>query len=135
MVKLNKNIIKTDILIIGSGGAGSRAAIEASRNDAQVLIVSKGVFTRCGSTVTAGLFMDIPSSRVEDVCGIPGIMEDDEENFCKDMFEEGKYINNEELVWAHCSNAAKYVKELVGWGMKIEGLNPVSYTHLTLPTN
>ena len=123
MVRHNKNLIKTDILIIGSGGAGSRAAIEASRNDTQVLIVSKGIFTRCGATVTAGLFMDVPSSRIEDVCGIPGIMKDDEENFCKDMFEEGKYLNNEELVWAHCSNAAKYVKELVGWGMKIKGLN------------
>jgi len=122
MVNIEKNIIKTDILIIGSGGAGSRAAIEASRNDAQVLIASKGIFTRCGATVTAGLFMDVPSSRVEEVCGIPGIMEDDEENFCRDMFEEGKYINNEEIVWTHCSNAAKYVKELVSWGMKVEGV-------------
>jgi succinate dehydrogenase/fumarate reductase flavoprotein subunit len=89
----------------------------------QPLVATKGVFDRCGATVTAGLYMDVPSSRVEEICGIPGIKEDDEENFCKDMFEEGKYINSEELVWAHCSNAAKYIKELVDWGIKIEGLN------------
>ena len=123
MNNYNKKTIETDILIIGSGGAGSRAAIEVARNDTQVLVATKGIFTRCGATVTAGLDMDVPSSRVEEVCGIPGIMEDDEENFCRDMFEEGKYINNEELVWTHCSNAAKYVKELVDWGIKIEGLN------------
>jgi len=123
MNKDNKKIIETDLLIIGSEGAGARAAIEAARNDVKVLVVTKGIFTRCGSTLTADMDIDVPSSRVEEICGIRGNMEDDEENFCKDMFEEGKYMNNEEVVWAHCSNSAKYVKELVDWGMKIEGVN------------
>ena len=115
--------IKTDILIIGSGGAGLRAAIEVAKNDVQVLVVTKGIFGKCGATVTAGMFMDAPSSRIKEICGIPGVREDTEESFCKDMFEEGKYINSEELVWTHCSNAAKYIKELVDWGIKIDGLN------------
>lgn len=123
MNKNNKKIIETELLIIGSEGAGSRAAIEAARNDVKVLVATKGIFTRCGATVTADLDINVPSSRVEEICGIRGSMEDDEENFCKDMFEEGKYMNNEEVVWAHCSNSAKYVKELVDWGMKVEGVN------------
>ncbi len=124
MNKDNKKIIEieTELLIIGSEGAGSRAAIEAARNDVKVLVATKGIFTRCGATVTADLDIDVPSSRLEEVCGIRGVMEDDEENFCRDMFEEGKYMNSEEIVWAHCSNSAKYVKELVNWGMKVEGI-------------
>ena len=122
MDKDNKKIIETELLIIGSEGAGARAAIEAVRNDVKVLVATKGIFTRCGATLTADMDIDVPSSTLEEVCGIRGNMEDNEENFCRDMFEEGKYMNNEEVVWAHCSNAAKYVKELVDWGMKVEGV-------------
>ena len=121
MSKENRKVMETDVLIVGSEGAGSRAAIEIAKNDVRVLIVTKGVYTRCGATVTADMDMDVPSRALKEVFGLPGVMEDDEESFCNDMFEEGKYMNSEEVVWAHCTNAAKYVKELVDWGMKVEG--------------
>lgn len=121
MNKKNRKVMETDVLIVGSEGAGSRAAIEIAKSDVRVLIVTKGVYTRCGATVTADMDMDVPSRALKEVFGLPGVMEDDEESFCKDMFEEGKYMNSEEVVWAHCCNAAKYVKELVDWGMKVEG--------------
>lgn len=35
------NNLSTDVLIIGSGGAGLRAAIEARRNGLNVLLISK----------------------------------------------------------------------------------------------
>ena len=121
MNKRNRKVMETDILVVGSEGAGSRAAIEIAKNGIRVLIVTKGVYTRCGATVTADMDMDVPSRDLKEVFGFPGVMEDDEESFCRDMCEEGKYMNNEEVVWAHCSNATKYVKELVDWGMKVEG--------------
>jgi len=121
MNKKNRKVMETDVLIVGSEGAGSRAAIEIAKNGIRVLIVTKGVYTRCGATVTADMDMDVPSRDLKEVFGFPGVMEDDEESFCRDMCEEGKYMNNEEVVWAHCSNATKYVKELVDWGMKVEG--------------
>ena len=121
MNKRNRKVMETDILVVGSEGAGSRAAIEIAKNGMRVLIVTKGVYTRCGATVTADMDMDVPSRDLKEVFGFPGVMEDDEESFCRDMCEEGKYMNNEEVVWAHCSNATKYVKELVDWGMKVEG--------------
>ena len=37
----NYEIIKTDVLIIGAGGAGLRAAIEAKKSGADVLVVIK----------------------------------------------------------------------------------------------
>lgn len=121
MNKANRKVMETDVLIIGSEGGGSRAAIEIAKTDVKVLVVTKGIYTRCGATLTADMDMDVPSRDLKKVFGFPGVLEDDEESFCGDMFEEGKYMNNEEVVWAHCSNATKYVKELVDWGMKVEG--------------
>ena len=42
--------IKTDVLIIGSGGAGSRAAIEVDDAGLKATIVSKGLSFRSGCT-------------------------------------------------------------------------------------
>jgi succinate dehydrogenase/fumarate reductase flavoprotein subunit len=42
--------LKTDVLIIGGGAAGCRAAIEAHDRGAQVILAVKGRFTRSGST-------------------------------------------------------------------------------------
>jgi succinate dehydrogenase/fumarate reductase flavoprotein subunit len=39
--------IETDVLIIGSEGAGARAAIEVAKNNVRVLVATKGVFTKC----------------------------------------------------------------------------------------
>ncbi len=117
----NRKVIETDVLIVGSEGAGSRAAIEVAKKGLRVLVATKGVFTKCGATLTADMDIDCPSKELKEVFGGPGDPEDTVENFAQDMFEEGKYMNNEEVVLAHCTNAAKYVGELVDWGMRIDG--------------
>ncbi len=118
-----REVIETDVLIVGSEGAGSRAAIEVAKAGLRVLVATKGVFTKCGATLTADMDIDCPSKELKEVFGGPGDERDTAENFAQDMFEEGKYMNNEEVVLAHCSNAAKYVVELVDWGMKIDGFS------------
>ena len=45
--------IDTDVLVIGGGGAGLRAAIEAHDAGARVLVVSKGIVGKSGLTQTA----------------------------------------------------------------------------------
>lgn len=47
---MEAKVIKSDVLIIGSGGAGCRAAIEVSKNGLDPLIVSKGLSFRSGCT-------------------------------------------------------------------------------------
>jgi len=116
-----QKVIETDVLIVGSEGAGSRAAIEVSRNGLKVLIATKGRFTKCGATLAADMDIDLPSADAKQMLGLDGDMADTRESFAQDMFTEGKYMNNEEVVFAHCSNAAKYIKELIGWGMKVDG--------------
>ena len=123
MTSIYENMVETDVLVVGSEGAGSRAAIEVAKRGLKVLVATKGVFTKCGATLTADMDIDVPSRAAKEVFGLAGgDPQDDEENFMRDMFMEGKYMNNEEVVWAHCSNATKYVKELVDWGMKVDGL-------------
>ncbi|MDP2267710.1 MAG: FAD-binding protein, partial [Deltaproteobacteria bacterium] len=47
------NIIKTDVLIIGAGGAGARAALEAAQTAGQVTLVCRSPLGRGGLTPTA----------------------------------------------------------------------------------
>jgi len=42
-----------DVLVVGSGGAGLRAAVEAARAGARVLVSAKGTPGSCGATYTA----------------------------------------------------------------------------------
>ena len=51
---MNQEIIKTDVLIIGGGGAGVRAAIEADRHGASVTLLNKGIISRSGISPMAG---------------------------------------------------------------------------------
>ena len=46
--------VQSDILIIGTGGAGLRAAIEAHENGAQVVLVSKAPAGYNNCTIVAG---------------------------------------------------------------------------------
>jgi len=116
-----KREIETDVLIVGNGGAGARAAIEVARNDLNVLMTAKGMFARCGATVTSDLDMDLPGKEAKEMFGFDGDIQDTAENFAQEMFEFGKYMNNEEIVLTHCQNATKYIKELIDWGMKVLG--------------
>jgi len=52
-LKINREVYETNVLIVGSGGAGLRAAIEAAKMG-KVSIISRGPFGRGGATVMAG---------------------------------------------------------------------------------
>src|SRR6266566_3527374 len=45
--------VETDVLVIGSGGAGMYAAIEAAQSGARVLLVDRSLIGRGGATVMA----------------------------------------------------------------------------------
>ncbi len=44
----------TDVLVVGGGGAGLRAAIGATEKGSKVIMISKGALGRCGASPMAG---------------------------------------------------------------------------------
>ena len=82
--------ITTDVLIIGSGGAGCRAAIEVSNQGKEALIVSKGLTFRSGCTGMAEGGYNAALGLVDP--------EDSVEAHIKDTLKGGSYLNDPKLV-------------------------------------
>ena len=82
--------ITTDVLIIGSGGAGCRAAIEVSNQGKEPLIVSKGLSFRSGCTGMAEGGYNAALALVDP--------EDSVEAHVKDTLKGGSYLNDPNLV-------------------------------------
>lgn len=113
--------MKTDVLIIGSGAAGMRAAIEASQT-ASVIIISKGCSGYDGATVTAQADVAVDSAFCCTELGLKGDTNDSPEKFAEDMLREGEFIGDEDLIYAHVKNARKEVARLYHKGVSIMGL-------------
>jgi len=106
-----------DVVVIGSGGAGLRAAIEATDQDASTILVSNGGIGKSGATMIAGADVTLDGGGAERI-GLAGNEDDTEENFFHDILVQGYYLNNQKLVEAYVRDAAARTKELIDWGMK-----------------
>jgi fumarate reductase flavoprotein subunit len=95
--------ITTDILILGSGGAGLFAALHAvkANPDLDVTVASKGLLGKCGCTrmVQGGYNVAIN----------PG---DSIERHFMDTIEGGKWLPHQELAWTLVAGAVERVREL-----------------------
>ena len=94
---------KTDILILGSGGAGMFAALHAfkANPDLDITIASKGLLGKCGCTrmVQGGYNVALnPGNSVE--------------RHFMDTIEGGKWLPHQELAWTLVSTAVERVREL-----------------------
>ncbi len=114
--------LKTDVLVIGSEGAGARAAIEAVEQGLDVVCVTKSTIGKSGATLTADADIDVDSRACIEVFGLPGDKRDSEEAFFEDMIVEGDFTNDQRLVEVHVREAARRTKELVDWGARIDRL-------------
>src|SRR5437016_4241703 len=114
-------MLQTDVLIIGSEGAGARAAIAASDAGAEVTVVTKGRMTRSGATLTGAADLDVDSATLYRLLG-RGDPDDSQDAFFRDMVIEGKYLNDQPLVEAHVGDVPRRIEELLGWGLKIYDL-------------
>ncbi|MCF6179083.1 MAG: FAD-binding protein [Geopsychrobacter sp.] len=95
--------IETDILILGSGGAGLMAAIHAhdANPDLDITIAVKGLLGKCGCTrmVQGGYNVAIAEG-------------DSIERHFMDSIEGGKWINNQDLSWRLVVEAVKCIAKL-----------------------
>jgi succinate dehydrogenase / fumarate reductase, flavoprotein subunit len=107
--KKQSNHHSCDVLIIGAGSAGLRAAIEAHDAGAHVLIISK---SRKGDPHTVLARGGINAAL--------GTM-DPEDNWmvhASDTLREGEFIADYEKAEVLCKNAPDAVLELVNWGAR-----------------
>ncbi len=112
---------ETDVLIIGSEGAGARAAIAAADAGVSVTMVTKGRQTRSGATLTGAADLDVDSATLHRLLG-RGDPDDSPDAFFRDIVAEGKYLNDQPLVQAHVEEIPRRAEELLGWGLKIYDL-------------
>src|ERR671914_1343388 len=96
-----------DVLVVGAGGAGLRAAIEASAAGAKVGVISKSLLGKAHTVMAEG--------------GIAAALANvDERDSWKvhfaDTMRGGQYVNNWRMAELHAKEAPDRVRELEGWG-------------------
>lgn len=102
---------ETDIVIIGAGGAGLTAAIEATQNGAKVIVVEKMPMVG-GNTKYATGGLNAAETSVQKEKGI----DDTALIFFEDTMKGGGNINNPDLVKILSENSAGTVEWLIGIG-------------------
>jgi succinate dehydrogenase flavoprotein subunit len=96
-----------DVLVIGAGGAGLRAAIEAAAQGASVGVVCKSLLGKAHTVMAEG--------------GIAAALAnvDDRDSWTvhfADTMRGGQYLNNWRMAELHAKEAPQTVRELEAWG-------------------
>ena len=105
---MERDIQECDVLIIGSGGAGCRAAIEARKFNLDVKIVSKGLSFKSGCTTLAEGGYNAAFGYVDS--------EDSVDAHFQDTLKGGAYLNDMELVRILVDEAQDRLIELESYG-------------------
>ena len=96
-----------DVLIIGAGGAGLRAAVEASGVGASVTVLSKSLLGKAHTVMAEG-GMAASMGHVDD--------RDNWKVHVTDTLRGGQYLNNWRMAELHAQQAPDRVRELESWG-------------------
>ena len=99
-----REIINSHVLVIGSGGAGVRAAIEASAHG-ECVMVSKTIAGKGGCTIMAE-------------GGYNAVLNCDDKitDHYADTMKGGAYLNDPELVSTLVNESPDRIMDLISWG-------------------
>lgn len=89
-----------DVVVVGAGGAGLSAAVEAAQSGAKVVVIEKTMFAG-GNTLVSGGGLNVPGTEQQIANGI----EDSVELFTEDTIKGGDSENDPELVKVMAENA------------------------------
>lgn len=100
--------IFTDVLVIGAGVAGLRAAIEAAEHGADTIVLSKDALRLTNTAWAQG--------------GIAGVMREDDSSdaHMKDTLDAGADLCDEPAVRTVVERGPELVRELIDWGMRFD---------------
>jgi succinate dehydrogenase / fumarate reductase flavoprotein subunit len=106
-VAANYETFEHDVLVIGAGGAGLRAAIEASAAGVKVGLICKSLLGKAHTVMAEG-GMAAAMGNVDD--------RDNWRVHFADTMRGGQYVNNWRMAEIHAKEAPARVKELEAWG-------------------
>jgi fumarate reductase (CoM/CoB) subunit A len=113
--------IQTDVLIIGSGGAGLRAAIAAREKGVSVIIVSKSPIGLGNNTALAGALIASATGEADH--------RDNPEVHTRDTLESGRFLNDRTLVERMTERAVSEIANLEKYGVPIDRENGKHLVH------
>ena len=96
-----------DVIVVGAGGAGLRAAIEASAQGAKTALICKSLLGKAHTVMAEGGI----AAALGNVYG-----EDNWEVHFRDTMRGGKMMNNWRMAQLHAQEAPDRVYELEAWG-------------------
>ena len=98
--------VETDVLVIGAGGAGMYAALEAARAGATVVLADRSLIGRGGATVMAQ--MTVAAALGEQT-------PDHWEHHLSDTLAAGRGLCNERLAALLCEDGPRRLREMDDW--------------------
>src|SRR5215467_5512594 len=100
--------VETDVLVIGSGGAGMYAAIEAARRGAEVLLIDRSLIGRGGATVMAQMTV---------AAALGSQVPDHWSHHLDDTRAAGRGLCSEPLARLLCEEGPECILEMEQWGI------------------
>ncbi len=100
--------VETDVLVIGSGGAGMYAAIEAARSGAHVLLADRSLIGRGGATVMAQMTVAV---------ALGSQAPDHWTYHLHDTIEAGRGLCDESLSRLLCEDGPDCIRQMDEWGV------------------
>jgi succinate dehydrogenase/fumarate reductase flavoprotein subunit len=100
--------VSTDVLIIGAGGAGMHAAIEAARSGCDVLLADRSLIGRGGATVMAQMTVAV---------ALGSQTPDHWSHHYDDTLEAGRGLCDERLARLLCEEGPDCIREMDEWGV------------------
>jgi succinate dehydrogenase / fumarate reductase flavoprotein subunit len=101
------SVHETDVLVVGAGGAGLRAAIEAAASGARTTLVCKSLLGKAHTVMAEG-GVAAALANVDD--------RDSWRVHFADTMRGGQYVNNWRMAELHAKEAPARVRELEAWG-------------------
>jgi succinate dehydrogenase/fumarate reductase flavoprotein subunit len=100
--------VETDVLIIGSGGAGMYAAIAAARAGASVFLADRSLIGRGGATVMAQMTVAVALGEETP---------DHWSHHLADTIQAGRGLTDERLARLLCEDGPECIREMDTWGV------------------
>lgn len=106
--------METEVLVIGGGCAGLRAAIAASEEGAQVCLISKSNIGDGSATAFLDQLVEFTALGV--TAG-----EEDKQDYQSDLYDYGHYVNDPQLIELYVKGSSEQLNFLKKLGLEVTG--------------